>query len=76
MPEGAVDRSGRNTARLVVLGIAVILLVWFALANSARVEVDFIIFDRDARLIYVIIVSAVLGAIIGALVRRSRRSSD
>jgi uncharacterized integral membrane protein len=73
MPDSPAPRSSANTTRLVVLGIAVILLVWFALANSARVEVDFIIFDRDARLIYVIIVSAVLGAIIGALIRRSRR---
>jgi uncharacterized integral membrane protein len=73
MPDGPAPRSSANTTRLVVLGIAVILLVWFALANSGRVKVDFIIFERNARLIYVIIISALLGMVIGALIRRSRR---
>lgn len=74
MPDSPAPRSSANTTRLVALGIAVVLLVWFALANSGRVKVDFIIFERDARLIYVVIISALLGMIIGALIRRARRS--
>lgn len=53
--------------------VAVGLLVWFALANSQRVSVDFLVTTHSARLIVVIVISAVLGAIVGQLVARRRR---
>jgi hypothetical protein len=37
------------------------------------VKVDYILFTRNSRLIYVIIVSAVLGALVGQVIRRRRR---
>ncbi len=61
------------SARLIIAGIVIVLVLWFALVNSQRVTIDFIIFERRARLIYVILGSAVLGAIAGALLRRHRR---
>jgi uncharacterized integral membrane protein len=61
------------SARLIVAAILIILVVWFALVNSQRVTVDFILFERESRLIYVILGSAILGAIAGALLRRHRR---
>lgn len=56
-------------------GAAVIVLVvlLFALFNRERVEVDWILFERDSRLIYVIIVSALLGALADRLLQRRRR---
>jgi uncharacterized integral membrane protein len=59
-------------ARHIVAAIIGVLLLWFAIVNRQRVEIDFIIFERESRLIYIIIGSAVLGAIAGALVRRRR----
>lgn len=59
--------------RIIVAAVIGVLLLWFAIVNRARVEINFIIFKEDARLIYIIIGSAVLGAIAGALLRHRRR---
>ena len=59
--------------RIGVIVVVVGLLVWFALANSQRVSVDFLVTTHSARLIVVIVISAVLGAIVGQLVARRRR---
>ena len=68
-----VDR--RRQATLVGVAIAVVLLVWFALANLRDVRIDFWVFNRQAPLILVIVISGLLGALIGALVMR-RRGKD
>ena len=65
-----VDR--RHRATMVGVAVAVILLVWFALANLSRVRIDFWVFNRDAPLIVVIVISGLLGALITALVMRRR----
>jgi len=59
--------------RLIVGGLIAVLVVWFALVNSQRVEIDFILFERESRLIYIILGSAILGAIAGVLMRRHRQ---
>lgn len=69
---GAGDGSA-PVVRLVVAAVIVIVVVWFAFANSQRVEVDYLLFSRDSRLVYVIIGSAVLGAIADRLVLHRRR---
>ena len=65
-----VDR--RHQATLIGIGAAVVLLAWFALANTRSVRIDFWIFDRQAPLILVIVISGLLGALITALVMRRR----
>lgn len=60
-------------ARLVVAAIAGVLVLWFALVNRQRVTVHYIIAERESRLIFVILGSALLGALAGALLRRARR---
>lgn len=69
------QRTG-NTARLLIGAIAVILVVAFAWANSKRVEINFLVVKRDSRLIFVILGSALLGAIAGSLLRRRRHRND
>jgi uncharacterized integral membrane protein len=66
----SLDR--RRQATLIAVAIAVILLVWFALANVRDVRIDFWVFNRQAPLILVIVISGLLGALIGALVMRRR----
>jgi uncharacterized integral membrane protein len=66
----AVDR--RRQFRLVGIAVAVILLAWFALANTRRVQIDFWIFHRQAPLILVIVISGLLGALIAALIMRRK----
>ena len=69
----SLDR--RRQATLIAVAIAVILLVWFALANVRDVRIDFWVFNRQAPLILVIVISGLLGALIGALVMR-RKGKD
>jgi uncharacterized integral membrane protein len=72
--DGSAPSERRTpSARLIVAAILIILVVWFALVNSQRVTIDFILFERRARLIYVILGSAALGMLAGALLRRHRR---
>jgi uncharacterized integral membrane protein len=68
--EKGVDR--RHQATLVVVGVSVVLLVWFALANLRSVRIDFWVENRQAPLILVIVISGLLGALIAALVMRRR----
>lgn len=59
--------------RLIVAGVAAALVLWFALVNTRRVKIDYIVVERESRLIFVILGSALLGALAGALLRRARR---
>jgi uncharacterized integral membrane protein len=68
--EQGVDR--RRTATLVGVAVAVVLLAWFALANLRDVRIDFWVFNRQAPLILVIVISGLLGALITALVMRRK----
>jgi len=53
--------------------IAVILVVLFMFMNTGRVNVDYVIFSRQSRLIYVILVAFILGVIAGQVLRRRRK---
>ena len=70
----SVDR--RRQVRLIGVAVGVILLVWFAVANTRRVRIDFWIFDRQAPLILVIVISGLLGALITALIMRRRPKAE
>ena len=65
--------------RLIVAGLALLLGAIFVAQNSERVETTFIFFDRTPRLYMVILVSMVLGALLGQIVPalfRRRRSKE
>jgi uncharacterized integral membrane protein len=69
------DKKGldrRHQATLIGVAIAVVLLVWFAVANLRDVRIDFWFYNRQAPLILVILISGLLGALITALVLRRR----
>jgi uncharacterized integral membrane protein len=68
--EKPVDR--RRQATMVGVAVAVVLLAWFALANLRKVQIDFWVFNRQAPLILVILISGLLGAVITALVMRRK----
>jgi uncharacterized integral membrane protein len=65
-----VDR--RRQVTLVAVAVAGILLGWFALANLRKVRIDFWVYNRQAPLIIVILISGLLGALITALVMRRK----
>ena len=61
-------RDNREIARLVVFGLALVLLIAFVIGNSTSVKVDFVFFHTSASLIWVILLSAVLGVLVDRLV--------
>ena len=77
-----VDRTGlperRFPFRIVAVIVIVIVCAAFISQNRERVNVDFIVFDRDARTWVVILVSMALGALLVEFVRlalKRRRQS-
>jgi uncharacterized integral membrane protein len=69
----AQDRE--RVARIVIAAAIAVLVLLFALFNRDRVQVDWLFFERSSRLIYVIIGSALLGALADRLLQRRHRSS-
>jgi uncharacterized integral membrane protein len=61
-------------AKTIAALLIAVLLVAFAVANSQKVEVDFLVTTADVSLVIVIVISVLLGAALGALtVMRSHR---
>lgn len=60
--------------RQILIGLLVVVLIVFAIANFDRVEVNFLLFQTRARVITVIAVAGILGFVIGYLVARPTRA--
>ena len=71
---GGDEREGdrRRQVRLIAIAAVVILLGWFAVANTRRVQIDFWVFHRQAPVILVILISGLLGALIALLIMRRK----
>jgi uncharacterized integral membrane protein len=69
-----VDR--RRQVRLIAIVVAVIVLGWFAVANTRKVQIDFWVFHRQAPLILVILISGLLGALIALLIMRRKSKPE
>jgi len=67
-------RDRKRDARLIGLGLAAVLLVWFAVDNRSSVPVHFWVHTSSAPLIVVVVIAALLGVLIGAFVRRRRKT--
>jgi uncharacterized integral membrane protein len=67
----------KDSARTLTAVVAVALTIAFAVANSQYVTVDWLVTSTDSRLIYVVVASAAVGAIVGYTAGRGRgRSRD
>jgi len=76
MAEHSTGKATRDTGRdvrLVVMTLAVVLLVWFIVANTAKVQIHFWLVTANVSLISVILISAALGAVISLLLSHSRK---
>ncbi|HVW18407.1 MAG TPA: LapA family protein [Solirubrobacteraceae bacterium] len=56
-------RSQRDQNRLIGAAVAAALLIAFALVNTEKVKVDWIVTSKHSPLIVVIVVSAAIGAL-------------
>lgn len=68
------DLDRERLTRRIVAGVIVLFVVLFALFNRDRVSVNWVLFERESRLIYVIVGSALLGALADRLLQRRRKS--
>ena len=67
--------AGReNRTRLIVAIVIAAVILVFAFQNTNRVRVSFLFLHWDARVIYLIIVSALLGGLAAYLMGRRRRT--
>jgi uncharacterized integral membrane protein len=64
----ARKRDNREIARLVVFGIGLVLLIAFVIGNSNPVKVNFVFFHTRTSLVWVILLSAVLGLLVDRLI--------
>ena len=65
--------SRENQTRLIGALVIAAVLIIFAVQNRNDVRVSFLFFHWDARVIYLIIVSALLGMLLAYLLGRRRR---
>ena len=72
-PGASPARSPRETARIVGALVLFALLVAFVIDNTRFVRVGFVFGDHRTRLIYVLVVTAVIGALLDRLWLRARR---
>ncbi len=73
-PEERPPKSGGVTPKQAGIAVLGLVLVIFALLNFDRVEVNFILFSTRARVVTVIVVSALLGFGVGWFVGRPSRA--
>jgi uncharacterized integral membrane protein len=62
-----------NQMRLIGALVIAAVLIIFAVQNRNDVRVSFLFFHWDARVVYVIVVSALLGMLVAYLLGRRRR---
>ena len=77
--DGLDERQVRQLALIGALVLVVSLLLIFVIENSDEVSVSFVFFSADISLIWVIVLSAVVGAVAGAFIShlvRRRFSRD
>ncbi len=68
------ESSGRG--RLIVAVVVLAILVAFVIANTKSVQVSFLFTKQRQPLIFVLIVTAIIGALLDRLWQLSRRSRD
>jgi uncharacterized integral membrane protein len=66
-------RDRRETARVVAALVLIALLVAFVIDNTRKVTVGFVVGDHQTRLIYVLIVTFLVGIVVDRLWQRVRR---
>ncbi|MCA1727642.1 MAG: lipopolysaccharide assembly protein LapA domain-containing protein [Actinobacteria bacterium] len=70
-----LDRERRSRVVKIVVALALaVVFVLFVIRNSHQVPVDFVFFTRSARLIWVFLVCAILGGLIGYLLGRPTKA--
>ena len=62
------SRPKRDVVRIIAVGILTVALAAFVIDNTQSVRVGFVVDERNPPLIWVLVVTLLLGAVIGRLV--------
>ena len=62
------SRPKRDVVRIIAVGILAVALAAFVIDNTQSVRVGFVVDERNPPLIWVLVVTLLLGAVIGRLV--------
>jgi uncharacterized integral membrane protein len=74
MNEGPAPPAGTPwRIRLIALGIVLAVLVVFIARNATTVEIEFVVFEVRTRIAWALLLSSLLGFVLGALLMRLRR---
>jgi uncharacterized integral membrane protein len=74
-PKPAAPAGGQSSrARLIAGIVLLVLLIAFVIDNTRRITVGFVLFDHETRLIYVLIVTVLIGVVLDRLWQHWRRS--
>ena len=71
--DGGQGSDARDAAHVIGIVVLVALLIAFVVDNTRRVKVGFVFANRETRLIYVLIVTFVLGILVDRLWQHWRR---
>jgi len=66
-------RSNREVTRVGAGLVLLALLIVFVVKNTNEVKVSFVFFDHRTRMIYVLVVTALVGVVLDRLWQRRRR---
>jgi uncharacterized integral membrane protein len=70
---GHEGSDARDAAQVIGIVVLVALLIAFVVDNTRRVKVGFVFGDRQTRLIYVLVITFVLGILVDRLWQHWRR---
>jgi uncharacterized integral membrane protein len=74
-PRGRLDKT-RHWLRIGLGALLLAAVIWFMVANSQEVEVDWFVVETRSRLFLVILLSAVFGALVDRLIRWGRHRKE
>src|SRR5439155_24639185 len=72
-PGSSASPESRRGAKAIVAALVLVLLIVFVTRNSQRVSVDFVLTKGHFRLIWVIVISSILGGVVGYVLGRPSR---
>jgi uncharacterized integral membrane protein len=67
------DGKGVDVVRIAAIVVLVGILIAFVADNTRKVKVGFVFADKDTRLIYVLIVTVIIGIVIDRLYQYARK---
>ncbi|HTL84860.1 MAG TPA: hypothetical protein VL856_06735 [Acidimicrobiia bacterium] len=72
MAEDREDK-GVDVVKIIAIVVLIGILIAFVADNTRKVRVGFVFADKDTRLIYVLIVTVIIGIVIDRLVQYARK---